>query len=252
MKNSLNKVVVFGATSDIAQNVARQLIEQGANVCCVARDQDRLDTLLADLKVRAADGQNVQGVVADLSNLDELDALWQQAKDSLGGCDGVLMAQGVLPDQALCQQSIQETLTVLNINSLGVVGLLTVIANDFEMQKKGVIAVISSVAGDRGRQSNYVCGASKGVLSVFLQGLRNRLFKHGVSVLDIKPGFTRTRMTEGMDRQGFLWANADDTAKDIVRAMRNGADTVYLKWIWRWVMLVIKHIPETVFKRLSL
>lgn len=252
MKNSLSKVIVFGATSDIAQNAVRQLVEQGADVCCVARDPVRLDILLADLRVRAFNGQSIQGLAADLSDIDNIDLLWEQAKERLGGCDGVLIAQGVLPNQKECQQSIQQTLTVFNINTLGVIGLLTAISNDFEKQKKGVIAVITSVAGDRGRQSNYIYGASKGALSIFLQGLRNRLFQHGVTVLDIRPGFTRTRMTEGMDRQGFLWADADKVALGIVKSMRHGKDVVYLKWVWCWIMLIIKHIPETVFKRLSL
>lgn len=250
--NKLNRVIIFGATSDMAEQVARQLVTQGSSIYCIARQETRLEALLADLRVRADNSQNILGTVADLSDLTHLEALWQKAVHELGGVDAVLMAQGILPDQQLCQANVNATMEAIQINVLNHIALLTYIANDFEQQKSGVIAVISSVAGDRGRQSNYVYGASKGMLSLFLQGLRNRLYKSGVSVVDIKPGFTRTRMTAGMKQDGFLWANADETAQGIVKAMRNGTDIVYLKWIWRWVMLVIKHIPETIFKRLSL
>lgn len=250
--NSLNKVVVFGATSGIAEHAIRQLVSEGASVFCVARQQDKLDLLLNDLRVRAHSGQTISGSVCDLGDLNQHAAIWQQAQTTLQGCDGVLLAQGVLPNQTECEQSVEQTLACIHINALSVISLLTLIANDFAQQQKGAIAVISSVAGNRGRQSNYVYGASKGMLNVFLQGLRNRLYPHHVSVTTIKPGFTRTRMTEGMKREGFLWADADEVGKGIVQAMRHGKDEVYLKPIWRWVMCVIQSIPECVFKRLKL
>lgn len=250
--NALNKVIIFGATSDIAETVIRRLVGEGASVYCIARNRDRLDALLADLQIRAGEHQHIAGAVADLSDIDKHEKLWQDALDSLGGCDGVLCAHGTLPDQEACQQSREATLQALNINATGIISLLTPIANYMQAQQQGVIAVISSVAGDRGRQSNYVYGAAKGMLSIFLQGLRNRLAKHHVSVVTIKPGFTRTRMTEGMNRQGFLWADAAEVGDGIVNAMRKGKDEVYLKPIWRLVMLVIKNIPERIFKRLSL
>lgn len=250
--NSLNKVVIFGATSGIAEQAARQLVREGASVFCVARNAEKLDALLTDLRVRGQSGQHIAGCIADLDDVAQHEALWQEAKSSLHGCDGVLLAQSVLPKQAECQQSGSQTVSAIHTNALAPIHLLTLIANDFEAQKQGVIAVISSVAGDRGRQSNYVYGAAKGLLTTFLQGLRNRLFKSGVSVITVKPGFTRTQMTAGMNREGFLWADADEVARGIVNAMRKGKDEVYLKPVWRAVMTVIKLIPETIFKRLSL
>ena len=250
--NSLNKVVIFGATSGIAEQAARQLVCEGASVFCVARNAEKLDALLTDLRVRGQSGQHIAGCIADLDDVAQHETLWQEAKSSLHGCDGVLLAQGVLPNQAECQQSGSQTLSAIHTNALAPIHLLTLIANDFEAQKQGVIAVISSVAGDRGRQSNYVYGAAKGLLTTFLQGLRNRLFKSGVSVITVKPGFTRTQMTASMNREGFLWADADEVARGIVNAMRKGKDEVYLKPVWRAVMTVIKLIPETIFKRLSL
>lgn len=250
--NQLNRVVIFGATSGMAEQVARQLVQQGSSVFCVARNQERLAPLLADLRVRANQSQIIEGAIVDLVDTTQHQMLWQMAKETLHGCDAILIAQGMLPNQQKCEQSIDNTLESIQINAISVISLLTLVANDFQQQQQGVIAVISSVAGDRGRQSNYIYGSAKGMVSIFLQGLRNRLFKHHVSVVNIKPGFTRTRMTEGMKRDGFLWANAEDVAKGIIYAMRTGRDDVYLKWIWKWVMLIIKHIPESIFKRLSL
>ena len=250
--NSLSKVIIFGATSGIAKHAARQLVCEGASVHCVARNQEKLDSLLADLRIRANDSQIISGSLHDLDDISQHATIWQQAKDSLGGCDGVLMAQGVLPNQTECQQSAEKTLASLHTNAISIINLLTLAANDFEAQKNGAIAVISSVAGDRGRQSNYIYGAAKGLLSIFLQGLRNRLFKSRVSVTTVKPGFTRTQMTAEMNREGFLWADADVVGKGIVQAMRQGKDEIYLKPIWRIIMMLIKAIPETIFKRLSL
>lgn len=250
--NSLNKVVILGATSGIAEHAIRQLVSEGASVFCVARNQDKLDLLLNDLRIRAQSGQIIAGYLCDLDDLNQHAILWQEAKNTLKGCDGVLFAQGVLPNQVECEQSPNKTLNSIHTNALSIIHLLTIIAHDFAQQQYGSIAVISSVAGDRGRQSNYIYGASKGMLNIFLQGLRNRLYPDHVSVTTIKPGFTRTRMTEGMNREGFLWANADEVGKGIVHAMRHGKNEVYLKPIWRWIMFIIKSIPECIFKRLKL
>lgn len=250
--NKLNRVVIFGATSDIAEHVARQLVEQGSSVICVARNTERLDSLIKDLRVRASNSQIVEPYLADLSDINLHGKIWNYATEKMCGCDAVVMAHGILPNQQECEQSVEKTLESIQINALSIISLLTIIANDFEQKKTGVIAVITSVAGDRGRQSNYVYGSAKGMVSLFLQGLRNRLYKSKIDVVNIKPGFTRTRMTEGMNRDSFLWADADQTAKGIIKAMRKGQQDVYLKSIWWLVMLIIKHIPETIFKRLSL
>ncbi len=134
---------------------------------------------------------------------------------------------------------------------MSVISLLTHLGNRFEAQRHGAIAVISSVAGDRGRLSNYVYGTAKGAVSIFMQGLRNRLYKSGVNVLTIKPGFVDTPMTAQLPK-GALWAQPDHIAAGIIKAIDSGKTVVYLPGFWRLIMLIIKSIPESVFRRLSL
>jgi len=163
----------------------------------------------------------------------------------------VLIAYGVLGDQKACEQDFVVTEHLLRTNFLSVVSLLTLL-DRFERQRYGCIAVITSVAGDRGRQSNYVYGTAKGAISVFLQGLRNRLHSANVCVLNIKPGFVDTPMTAGIARKGFLWAQPETIAQGIYQAIEKRKSTVYLPGFWRLIMLVLRHIPESIFKRLKL
>jgi len=163
-----------------------------------------------------------------------------------------LIAHGTLPDQQACAASAGLTLQEIQTNAISTIALLTHVANYFEQQGSGSIAVISSVAGDRGRQSNYVYGSAKAMVSTFLQGLRNRLQFSGVHVLTIKPGFVDTPMTAHITPKGKLWAQPQDIAKGIVRALNKQQDVVYLPWIWRYIMLIIQHLPEFLFKRLRL
>ena len=137
------------------------------------------------------------------------------------------------------------------VNALSTISLLTYLANYFEENGQGTIAVISSVAGDRGRQSNYIYGSAKGAVTIFLQGLRNRMHKSGVHVITVKPGFVDTPMTAAFDK-GFIWADPDQIAARIISAIKNKYDEVYAPWYWRVIMQVIRAIPERVFKRLNL
>lgn len=250
--NSLNRVILFGATSAMAEQTARQLVAQGASLYCVARSHDKLSVLLDDLKVRASSQQRIDGCVADLTDSAQHAHLIDTAEQMLGGIDGVLIAHGTLPDQHACQADVALTRQEIETNALSVINLLTLLANRLEKQQHGVIAVISSVAGDRGRQSNYVYGAAKGMVTLFLQGLRNRLAKANVDVVTIKPGFVDTPMTAEFDKGGPLWAKPEQIAKGIIKAMQKGKGEVYLPWFWWGIMLIIKHIPEVIFKRMSL
>ena len=250
--NSLNRVVIFGVTSAIAEQTARQLVQNGASIYCVGRNPDKLNKILTDLKVRAGSDQTIAGVSADLTDTYQHLALIEQASEALGGLDAALIAHGTLPDQKACEADVALTLQEIETNALSVVSLLSLLANQFEAQGKGVIAAISSVAGDRGRQSNYVYGAAKGMVSLFMQGLRNRLASKGVSVVTIKPGFVDSPMTADFDKSGPLWAKPETIAKSIVNAMQKGKGDVYLPWFWYMIMQIIKHIPEAIFKRLSL
>jgi len=246
----MKQIMIIGATSAIAQSVARLFATRRASMFLVARNPERLAVVADDLRARGA--ATVHCFAADLAEHDRhteiLDAAWA----ALPAMDIVLVAHGVLPDQAQCQASVSDTMHALDVNFLSVVSLLTPLATKFEANKHGTLAVISSVAGDRGRQSNYVYGAAKSGLDAFLQGLRNRLSKAGVHVVTIKPGFVATPMTAHLPQQGPLWAQPDDVAEGIVKAIDKQKDVVYLPGFWALIMLIIRLIPERIFKRLSL
>ncbi|MCC9003742.1 MAG: SDR family oxidoreductase, partial [Candidatus Competibacter sp.] len=243
------KVLFVGATSAIAEAVARLLAAQGDLLYLVGRRAEALEAIAADLRVRGA--ARVQTEAMDANTIERHASLLDHADVALGGLDTVLIAHGTLSDQAACQQSVALTFQELHTNALSVIALLTLIANHFEAQRVGTIAVISSVAGDRGRQSNYVYGTAKAAISTFLSGLRQRLYKSGVQVVTIKPGFVDTPMTRDFSK-GLLWAKPERVARDIVRAMENGKDVVYTPGFWWAIMQLIKSIPEFVFRRLPL
>ena len=222
--NRLKRVLILGATSAIAEQTARQLTAQGASLYCIGRNEQKLQAILADLQVRCGGDQKVAGISSDLTDSSGHENLIAEAERELGGLDAVLIAHGSLPDQAACEQSVALTLQEIELNALSVISLLTILANRFEKQQQGVLAVISSVAGDRGRQSNYVYGAAKGMVTLFMQGLRNRLSKSGVSVVTIKPGFVDTPMTAGFDKGGPLWAKPETIARGIIKSMQKGKE----------------------------
>lgn len=242
-------VVIIGATSAIAHETAKRFARDGAQLFLVARSPEKLEAVKNDLQVRGA--RRVDSFVLDLRELERHQEMLQAALDALGDIDMVLIAYGTLADQRLCQQSAARTLEEFTNNCTSVIALLTILANYFEPRKRGCIAVISSVAGDRGRPSNYVYGAAKGALSIFLQGLRARLAKSGVAVVTVKPGFVDTPMTASL-KKGLLFASARKVGEGIYTAMLKGKETVYLPWFWRPIMLVVKSIPEPLFKKLSL
>lgn len=250
--NSLRNVVIFGATSAIAEQTARQLVASGASLFCVGRNQGKLTALLADLRVRSGDHQRIEGIAADLADARNHEQLIAAAEQALGTLDAALIAHGTLPDQQKCQLDTLRMREEIETNAFSVINLLALLGNRFEQQQRGVIAVISSVAGDRGRQSNYVYGAAKGMVTLFAQGLRNRLAKAGVDVVTIKPGFVDTPMTAEFDKSGPLWAKPEHVARGIIKAMQKGKSEVYLPWYWWGIMLIIKNIPEAIFKRMSL
>ncbi|MDG4554655.1 MAG: SDR family oxidoreductase [Candidatus Competibacter sp.] len=246
----MRNILIIGATSAIAEATARRFAAAGARFHLVGRNAEKLAAIARDLEIRS--GQPVAWESLDLDRLDLHPALLERAEHALGGIDVALIAHGILPDQAACQQSVEKTLAAIHTNALSVISLATLLANDFEMRGRGTLIAIGSVAGDRGRQSNYVYGAAKGMVNLFLQGLRNRLSKKGVQVITIKPGFVDTPMTAAFEKKGPLWAQPDQIAKGIVAAVERGRDEAYLPGLWRWIMLVIRHIPEGIFKRLRL
>jgi decaprenylphospho-beta-D-erythro-pentofuranosid-2-ulose 2-reductase len=246
---SSTRVLIVGATSAIAGETARVYAAYGARLFLTGRNAERLEAVAADLRVRGAGA--VETAVLDVTDRRRCDAVVEAAWAAFDGLDVALVAHGVLPDHARCQASAAETVEALEVNFVSTAALLTPLANRFEAARRGCIAVITSVAGDRGRQSNYVYGAAKGGLDRFLEGLRNRLFHAGVAVVTLKPGFVDTPMTAGM-RQGPLFASARRAGRDIHRAIERRRDVAYIPWFWRPIMAIIRAIPEGMFKRLRL
>jgi short-subunit dehydrogenase len=245
----MRKILIVGATSAIAEATARLFAADGDRLFLLARDANRLSAVADDLRVRGA--AQVETLTLDLTDYDRHEAVIDEAAERLGGLDTVLVAHGTLPDQTACQASFESTRRELETNLISVIAVLTPIANRFQEARGGTIAVITSVAGDRGRQSNYVYGTAKGAVGIFMAGLRNRLYPAGVRVITLKPGFVDTPMTANMPKN-FLFVSPDRVARGIHRAIGKGADVVYLPWFWWGIMAIIKAIPEFVFKRMKL
>ena len=245
----MKKIAIFGAHSAIAVACARRFAATGAEIFLVARNGEKLAQVSADLKARGA--AQIYEYGADLSDCARHQEVFSAAEKALGNIELVLLAYGVLGSQAEAQDSFAATDEVLLVNLRSPISLLSIIANRFEALRAGKIAVISSVAGDRGRQSNYVYGASKGGLNVFLEGLRNRLYPSGVHVLTIKPGFVDTPMTAHIEKKPFV-VKPEVIARDVQRALDWNLNTVYTPCIWWPIMFIIRHIPEFIFKRLKL
>jgi len=245
----VQRILIVGATSAIAEASARRFAARGARLYLLARNLERLHDLAGDLLIRGAAA--VDWAVLDVNDFDRHAAAIEDAARGMGGIDVALIAHGTLGDQAACEHSVGLALQELNTNAISVISLLTLLANHFEAQGHGSLAVISSVAGDRGRRSNYVYGTAKGAVTIFLQGLRNRLHRSGVHVLTIKPGFVDTPMTAALEK-GPLWSPPERIAEGIERALDRKRDIVYLPAWWRLVMAVVKLIPERLFKKMSL
>lgn len=241
-------VLALGATSAIAEATLRLLAERGARFYLVARNADKLNAVAADLHTRGASGVATQ--VMDLNDTAAHPALLAAATKSLGTIDLALLAHGILGDQAEAEASYSAAEAVLHTNFLSAVSLITWLANYFEPIGKGTIAVISSVAGDRGRKSNYVYGASKGALSIFLDGVRSRLDRAGVQVLTVKPGFVATPMTAHLV-QGPMFAQPSQVAQGILKAIEKRRDVVYLPAFWAPIMLILRMVPRPLFKKMK-
>lgn len=245
----MKKVIIFGATSSIAQATARLFASRGDALFLIGRNSQKLNAFAQDLNVRGC--KNVGFVAADFNDVTNHAELFQRAVTHLAGCDVLLVAHGDLGHEQEAQQNFSSALDILQTNFLSAMSICTVAANYFEQRKAGCIAAISSVAGDRGRQSNYIYGTAKGALSIFLQGLRNRLFHQGVHVVTIKPGFVDTPMTVNF-KKGLLWAQPEAVGKGIVRAIDARKNTVYLPGFWAVIMTIIRSVPEFAFKRAKL
>ena len=243
-----SRILALGATSAIAEATLRLFAERGAQFYLVARNPQKLAAVAADLKTRGASAVATQ--VMDLDDTVAHPAMLEAAAKSLGTIDLALLAHGVLGDQEQAEKSYLVAESILGTNFMAPVSLITWLANYFEAGGQGTLAVISSVAGDRGRKSNYVYGSSKGALTIFLDGVRNRIDRAGVHVLTIKPGFVATPMTAHLP-QGPLFAQPSKVAAGILRAVEKRKDVVYVPGFWAIIMLIIRMIPRPIFKKLN-
>jgi short-subunit dehydrogenase len=244
----LSRALVIGATSAIAEATTRLFAARGYALHLVARNSQQLEAIAADLRIRGA--SHVSCDTLDANDFSSHERMLEQAQHSLGIIEIVLIAHGTLSDQSACQHSVDLTLQELTTNALSTVAIVTRVATLFEHRSSGTLVVISSVAGDRGRASNYVYGSAKALVTTYLSGVRQRLSRHGVSVITIKPGFVDTPMTAAFPK-GALWAEPALIAKGILKSIDQKRDVVYLPSYWRLIMLVVKAIPENVFKKLN-
>lgn len=241
-------VLILGANSDIAYAVAKKFAStEKASIYLASRNMEQLEKKKQDLitryEVEASayqfDAENFDSHVAFVGSLAHKP-------------DVVVVSFGSMVDQKISEQNFDEALKCINSNYIGVVSILEIIARDMESDKAGCIIGISSVAGERGRQSNYIYGSAKAALTTYLSGLRNRLYKSNVNVITVLPGFVNTKMTEGMDLPEKLTAEPEKVAEDIYKAYKKSKSVIYTIWVWRYIMLIIKLIPEKIFVKLNL
>ena len=243
----MSYVLIIGAKSDIAKATAREYAKHGYDLYLAARNSSELEEFAKDVTTRTQRSVNL--VELDILDYKSHKDFYEQLEDKPLG---VISAIGYLGEQESAQSDFKEAKQIMDTNYTGVVSLFNIIADDFEKRRSGFMIGISSVAGDRGRKSNYIYGSAKAALTTYLSGLRNRLFDTNVQVLTVKPGFVATKMTEGMDLPEKLTAQPEEVAKDIYKAQQNGKNEIYTKWIWRYVMMIIKVIPDWQFKKMSI
>jgi decaprenylphospho-beta-D-erythro-pentofuranosid-2-ulose 2-reductase len=245
----MQRILIVGATSAIAEATARQYAMRGAALFLVARDAARLDSVCADLRVRGA--STVHAFVMDVNHTERHGPMLAAGAHALGAIDVCLVAHGTLPDQSACEDSLELAMHEFQTNGSSTIALANAVAARLQAQGSGTLAVISSVAGDRGRASNYIYGSAKAAVTACLSGMRQRFRGTGVNVLTIKPGFVDTPMTQAF-KKGLLWAAPSRVAAGIVRAIDRRRSVVYLPWFWHPIMLVIRNIPEFIFSRMKL
>ena len=241
------RILIIGATSAIAVETARAYAASGARFCLLARDPERLAAVRDDLLVRGA--AEADTVPLDVTDYQRHEAVIATAWEKLGGVDVALLAHGVLPDQQRCEDQPAKAVAALAVNATATIALLLPLAARFEAQRSGTIALIGSVAGDRGRATNWVYGAGKAAVERAADGLRQRLSRAGVAVVLIKPGFVSTPMTAHLP-QGPLFASPRQVGRDIRRAIDRRRPVVYTPWFWRPIMAIIRLIPRPMFNRL--
>ena len=245
----MKKILIVGAASAIAEHYARLQAVAGAALLLAGRSPGRLQAIAEDLRTRGATEASVFAL--DVDELDRHEALLDAAWSRFGQVNVVLLAHGTLPDNLACAADPALAVREFNTNGTATIALMAAAARRLEAQGHGTLAVIASVAGDRGRASNYLYGSAKAAVAAYASGLRQRLGGSGVNVLTVKPGFVDTPMTRDF-RKGLLWASPQAVARGIDKAIAARRAVVYLPGFWWGIMRIITHIPEPVFRRLRL
>lgn len=243
-------VLILGANAGIGRALAAEFASHQRDLILAGRDLEELQALAADLNLR-------HNVSARAARVDVLD--FEGLESALGACltaageslEGVVLCTGYLGDPEAARRDWSEARRILDTNFTGSALALEILAKHFEQKRKGFICALSSVAGDRGRQSNYLYGSAKGGLTTYLQGLRNRLYLSGVHVITVKPGFVDTRMIFGRAKLPLV-ASPEAVARDIYRVVKSRKNVVYVPWFWRVIMSIVRLIPEGLFKRLRM
>ena len=240
-------VLILGATSDMAVALAKKFASKGHNIQLAARNADRLKSLQSDLSIR----YNI------VSSIHEFDAVKFEQHQSFWNSlspkpDITISVMGYMNDNEKVIADQNETLKTIHTNYSGPVSILNIAAHEYMAKQQGTIVGISSVAGMRGRQSNYIYGSAKAGFTAYLSGLRNKLFHHKVHVLTVLPGFVYTKMTEHLNLPKLLTAQPENVADAVYKGIRKKKNVVFVKWFWRWIMLIITSIPEFMFKKMKM
>lgn len=240
-------VLILGATSDIGFAAAKKFASEKYNIQLAGRHTAALKPLQSDIEIRY--GVQCSIYAFDAMAFDTHAAFYKNLNERP---EVVVCVVGYMNDNEKVIINEQETMRTLHTNYTGPVNILNIVAADFEQQKKGTIVGISSVAGLRGRQSNYIYGSAKAGFTAYLSGLRNRLYHYGVHVVTVLPGFVNTKMTADLNLPKLLTAQPDNVADTIYKAVKKKKNTVYVKWFWRWIMFIIVNVPEFIFKKKKL
>lgn len=240
-------ILVLGATSDMAKSFCKESATRGHNIVLAGRDVNNLKALHEDLEIRSS--SKIYSAPFDILHTDLHSDFYANLPIKI---DLVVCFIGYLEASSSCEKNYNVAKKVFDVNFSCIVSILDIIANDFEKKKDGIIVALSSTAGDRGRASRYHYASAKAALNTYLSGLRNRLFVSNVRVITIKPGYCDTRMIDGMNLPSFLTSDPQDVTNTIFNAINFNKDVIYVYKIWKWIMLIIKIIPEGIFKRLKI
>ena len=244
----MKNIVIIGATSGISQSVTKKMLADDVCMHLVARDERKLNIVASDIASRGCG--EVHCYQLDFNMLSQHASVVQDIIDKAGVIDTLFVCYGIMHSQSDCEADVTKAVEQVTSNYTSVVSLLVLFSQVMQKQNTGTIAVVSSVAGDRGRKSNYIYGSAKAGLTTFLEGLRYKLYEKGIHVLTIKPGFVDSPMTAHL-KKGILWVSTEVVAEHIMNAINKKKSVAYVPPFWFLIMLIIKNIPAFIFRKLN-